>query len=117
MTQDQPGQAEGTGSVVPGQTVPDHDTDAAKAGQPGPVTRLKKAASALRGDKPDQTVPDDPVPGQTATGPGAPDPDGSWPAHPGGEGAMNSTVPRSNSSSPSSTRCCPWPAAGPTSGT
>ena len=85
MTQDQPDQAHGPGHVVRGQTFPEDETEAPEAEQPGPVTRLKNAASALRGDKPDQTTPDEP-----AADPGAPDPNG--PAHPAGEGAMNPTV-------------------------
>src|SRR5580700_4059371 len=52
MTQDQPGQAQGTdyvrGEVVPDEDVPDEETD-----QSGPMTRLRKVASAMRGDKPD----------------------------------------------------------------
>jgi hypothetical protein len=54
MTQDQSGQAQGTdyvrGEVVPGEVVPDEDTD-----QSGPMTRLRKVASAMRGDKTDAT--------------------------------------------------------------
>jgi hypothetical protein len=54
MTQDQPGQAQGTdyvhGEVVPGEVVPDEETD-----QSGPMTRLRKVASAMRGDKPGAT--------------------------------------------------------------
>ena len=54
MTQDQPGQAQGTdyvrGEVVPDEVVPDEETD-----QSGPMTRLRKVASAMRGDKPGAT--------------------------------------------------------------
>src|SRR5579859_5236326 len=45
MTQDQPGQAQGT-NYVRGEVVPDEETD-----QSGPMTRLRKVASAMRGDK------------------------------------------------------------------
>ena len=62
MTQDQTGQARGTGYVGRGQVVPDDEMDVSQTDQSGPVTRLKKVASALRGDRPDQTVPDEPVP-------------------------------------------------------
>ena len=58
MTQDQPGQAQGTGYVVRGEVVPDDETDGLQAEQSGPMTRLRKVASALRGDTPDQTIPD-----------------------------------------------------------
>ena len=58
MTQDQTGQARGTGYVGRGQVVPDDEMDVSQTDQSGPVTRLKKVASALRGDRPDQTVPD-----------------------------------------------------------
>ncbi len=64
MTQDQTGQARGTGYVGRGQVVPDDEMDVSQTDQSGPVTRLKKVASALRGDRPDQTVPDEPVPAQ-----------------------------------------------------
>jgi hypothetical protein len=100
MTQDQPGQAHGAGYDSRGEPVPDDETEAPRAEQPGPVTRLKKAASALRGDKPDQTVPDESIRGQTVTGPGTPEPNGSWPAHQAGEAAMNSTVPQGEMADP-----------------
>ena len=58
MTQDQPGQAQGTDYVVRGEVVPDDETEAFEAEQSGPMTRLRKVASALRGDQADQTVPD-----------------------------------------------------------
>src|SRR5580658_10055058 len=75
MTQDQYGQAQGTGYVVRGEVVPDDETDDRYADEAGPMTRLRKVASALRGDKPDETVPD-----ETAT-PSADttDPNGTWP--------------------------------------
>ncbi len=97
MTQDQPGQAQGTGYVVRGEVVPDDATDGLQAEQSGPMTRLRKVASAIRGDTPDQTVPD-----QTATtSPATPDPNGAWTARAGEPGAMSSPVePPSAVSSP-----------------
>jgi hypothetical protein len=65
MTQDQPGQAQGTGYVVRGEVVPDDETEAFEAEQSGPMTRLRKVASALRGDQADQTVPVETLPDQT----------------------------------------------------
>jgi hypothetical protein len=66
MTQDQPGQAQGTGYVVRGEVVPDDETEAFDAEQSGPMTRLRKVASALRGDQtvPDHTIPDQTIPDQ-----------------------------------------------------
>ena len=86
MTQDQYGQAQGTGYVVRGEVVPDDGTDERYADEGGPMTRLRKVASALRGDKPDETVPD-----QTAA-PSADttDPNGSWPSRPGEPSAVSS---------------------------
>jgi len=83
MTQDQPGQAQGT-DYVRGEVVPDEETD-----QSGPMTRLRKVASAMRGDKPDQTVPV-----QTATtSSDTEDPNGSWQTRPAEPGAMYSSAP------------------------
>jgi hypothetical protein len=94
MTQDQPGQAQGAGYIVRGEVVPDDETDAVQAEQSGPMTRLRKVASALRGDQPDQTVPDQAVPDQAAsTSPDTPDPNGSWPGRPGEPGAMSTPAP------------------------
>jgi hypothetical protein len=73
MTQDQSGRAQGTGYVVRGAVVPDDETDAPQAEQSGPMTRLRKVASALRGDQPDQTVPDQAVPDQTVPNQAVPD--------------------------------------------
>jgi hypothetical protein len=70
MTQDQPGQAQGTDYVVRGEVVPDDKTEAFEAEQSGPMTRLRKVASALRGDQADQTVPQQALPDQTATSTG-----------------------------------------------
>ncbi len=58
MTQDQTGQAQGTGYARE-QALNDDETE---AGQSGAVTRLKKVASALRGDRPDEPVTDQTVP-------------------------------------------------------
>ena len=98
MTQDQTGQARGTGYVGRGQVVPDDEMDVSQTEQPGPVTRLKKVASALRGDRPDETVPDQGMPDQTVpdemamTSPVRQGQSGSWAAEPAEDGAMNSTV-------------------------
>jgi hypothetical protein len=87
MTQDQYGQSRGTGYVVRGDAVPDDETEQAQANPM--TTRLKKVASALRGDRPDgddpnpvagdqpvqdqpvsdQAISDQAVTGQTGTGP------------------------------------------------
>ena len=93
MTQDQTGQARGTGYVGRGQVVPDDEMDVSQTDQSGPVTRLKKVASALRGDRPDQTVPDEPVPDQGMPAQTVPD-----------EMAMTSPVQQGQSGS--------WAAAG-----
>ena len=59
MTQDQPGQAQGTGYVVREEVVPDEETEVTQGDeQSGPMTRFKRVASALRGDRPDQTTAD-----------------------------------------------------------
>jgi hypothetical protein len=76
MTQDQPGQAQGTDYVVRGEVVPDDETEAFQAEQSGPMTRLRKVASALRGDQadvPDQTLPDQTVPIQAIPDQAVPD--------------------------------------------
>jgi hypothetical protein len=73
MTQDQPGQAQGTDYVVRGEVVPDDETQGFEAEQSGPMTRLRKVASALRGDQADQTVPDQPLPDQTVPNQAVPD--------------------------------------------
>jgi hypothetical protein len=56
MTQDQAGQAQGTGYVARGEVVPDDETEATEAEQSGQMTRFQKVASALRGDRPNQTA-------------------------------------------------------------
>jgi hypothetical protein len=68
MTQDQPGQAQGTGYVVRGEVVPDDETEVTQDEESGPMTRFKRVASALRGDRPDQTATD---PADATSGPGS----------------------------------------------
>jgi hypothetical protein len=73
MTEDQYGQSRGTGYVVRGDAVPDDEE--AQAGRATPMTtRLKKVASALRGDRPDEAAPD-----PEATSPNAEEPDADHP--------------------------------------
>jgi hypothetical protein len=72
MTQDQTNQAQGTG-VAGGQVVQDDETGASEAEQSGAVTRLKKVASALRGDRPDQAAPGQTVSDETIPDPATPD--------------------------------------------
>lgn len=90
MTQDQHGQARGHGSVVRGDVAPDDETEVPQAEQSGPMTtRLKKVASALRGDRPDRTASDQ----TAATGPDTEDPGGSRPTRPGEAGPVSSAAP------------------------
>ena len=49
MTQDQYGQARGSGYVVPGDVVPEDETEEARTDESRPMTRFQKVASALRG--------------------------------------------------------------------
>jgi hypothetical protein len=58
MTQDQSNSVHGTDYVVRGEVVPDDETEEFSSDESGPMTRLRKVASAMRGDKPDQTIPD-----------------------------------------------------------
>jgi hypothetical protein len=53
MTQDQYGQARGSGHVVDDDVVPENETEEARAGEAKPMTRFQKVASALLGDKAD----------------------------------------------------------------
>ena len=85
MTQDQYGQAQGTGYVVRGEVVPDDETDERYADEGGPMTRLRKVASALRGDKPDETVPDE----TAAPSADTTDPNGTWPNRAGEPSAVS----------------------------
>jgi hypothetical protein len=73
MTQDQTGQAQGTGYVVRGEVVPHDETEAFEAEQSGPMTRLRKVASALRGEQAGHTVPDQTLPVQTVPDQAVPD--------------------------------------------
>jgi hypothetical protein len=57
MTQDQHGQAPGTGYVVRGEVVPDDQTEGSPDEQSAPMTRFQRVASALRGDH--SEAPDD----------------------------------------------------------
>jgi hypothetical protein len=84
MTPDEPGQGQAT-SYVRGEVVPDEETGAVGPDESGPMTRLRKVASAIRGDRPEQTVPDQAV----TTGPDTPDPNGSWPARTAEPGATS----------------------------
>jgi hypothetical protein len=68
MTQDQSGQAQGTGYVVRQEVVPDDETELTQDDQSGPMTRFKKVASALRGDGPGHTAAD---PAGAMSGPGS----------------------------------------------
>jgi hypothetical protein len=72
MTQDQTNQAQGTG-VAGGQVISDEQTGASQAEESGAVTRLKKVASALRGDRPDQAAPGQTVSDETIPDPATPD--------------------------------------------
>ena len=49
MTQDQYGQARGSGYVVHGDVVPEDETEEARTDESKPMTRFQKVASALRG--------------------------------------------------------------------
>jgi len=80
MTQDQHGQARGSGYVVRGDVVPEDETEEARTDESRPMTRFQRVASALRGggseqDEEDQasadrtaadarTAPDAPVPAE-----------------------------------------------------
>jgi hypothetical protein len=72
MTQDQADQAQDTG-IVQGQVVPDDETGTSETEQSGAVTRLKKVASALRGDRPEQAAPGQTVSDETIPDPATPD--------------------------------------------
>jgi len=53
MTQDQYGQARGSGHVVDDDVVPENESEEARTGEAKPMTRFQKVASALLGDKAD----------------------------------------------------------------
>ena len=63
MTQDQYGQARGSGYVVHGDVVPEDETEEARTDESRPMTRFQKVASALRGtserDEQDQAAADE----------------------------------------------------------
>src|SRR6516165_1871371 len=63
MTQDQYGQARGTGEVDRGDVVPDNETEEARSDESRPATRFQRVASALLGsgserDKEDRAAGD-----------------------------------------------------------
>jgi hypothetical protein len=60
MTQDQYGQARGSGYVVNDDVVPENETDEARTDESKPMTRFQKVASALRGgSEQDQAAADE----------------------------------------------------------
>ena len=60
MTQDQYGQARGSGYVVHDDVVPENETDEARTDESKPMTRFQKVASALRGgSEEDQAAADE----------------------------------------------------------
>ena len=60
MTQDQYGQARGSGYVVHDDVVPENETDEARTDESKPMTRFQKVASALRGgSEQDQAAADE----------------------------------------------------------
>jgi len=60
MTQDQYGQARGSGYVVRDEVVPENETDEARTDESKPMTRFQKVASALRGgSEQDQAAADE----------------------------------------------------------
>ena len=71
MTQDQYGQARGPGYVVRGNVVPEDETEDTSTGEPKPMTRFQKVASALRGgseaDEQDQAAADEAGADQVST--------------------------------------------------
>jgi hypothetical protein len=71
MTQDQYGQARGPGYVVRGDVVPEDETEDTSTGEPKPMTRFQKVASALRGgseaDEQDQAAADEAGADQVST--------------------------------------------------
>ncbi len=77
MTQDQYGQTRGPGYVVRGDAVPDDENEEFADGQPKPMTRFQKVASALRGgaerDEQDQAAADQVTEAQVAADPAARD--------------------------------------------
>src|SRR5262245_12420853 len=72
MTQDQYGQARGSGHVVRGDVVPEDETEEGTTEESKPMTRFQKVASALRGGGPEQD--------EAAADPAAADPAAAGPA-------------------------------------
>jgi hypothetical protein len=66
MTQDQYGQTRGSGYVVPGDVVPENETEEGRTDESKPMTRFQKVASALRGgserDEADEAAADQGAP-------------------------------------------------------
>ena len=58
MTQDQQGQATGSGYVVRGDVVPEDETEEARTDESRPMTRFQRVASALRGGGSEQDEED-----------------------------------------------------------
>jgi hypothetical protein len=66
MTQDQHGQASGSGYVVRGDVVPEDETEEARTDESRPMTRFQRVASALRGGGSEQDEEDRESADQTA---------------------------------------------------
>jgi hypothetical protein len=67
MTQDQYGQARGTGEVVRGDVVPENKTEEARIDDSRPMTRFQRVASALRGSGPEPDEEDQVASDQVAS--------------------------------------------------
>lgn len=61
MTEDQYGQARGSGYVVRGDVAPEDETEEARTEESKPMTRFQKVASALRGGGSEQDEQDAPA--------------------------------------------------------
>jgi hypothetical protein len=72
MTQDQYGQARGPGYVVPGDVVPENETEEVRTGESKPMTRFQKVASALRGTDSERDEQDQAAADRTPADPDAP---------------------------------------------
>jgi hypothetical protein len=66
MTQDQYGQARGSGHAVGGDVVPEDETEEARTEESKPMTRFQKVASALRGGGSEQDEQDEAADAQAA---------------------------------------------------
>jgi hypothetical protein len=71
MTQDQYGEARGSGHVVGGDVVPEDETEEARTEESKPMTRFQKVASALRGSGSEQDEQDAPADARPADVPAA----------------------------------------------